>query len=106
METYLNNLGASTIPIPKWGIVVAWLIIYVSAHVSGRKCSELSQAQKFIVTGGPPGLVREQSLKIMLVQILLTAAIFAAASFIGGPIFVFLVGGWLVTTAVSIPLIL
>jgi hypothetical protein len=106
METYLNALEASTIPIPQWGIVIAWLIIYASAHILARMCRALSRTQQFVVTGGPPGLVKEQSLKIMLVQIILSAAVFASASFIGGPFFVFFAGGWLVTTAVSIPLTL
>ena len=104
METYLSELKASTIPLPQWGIVILWFIIFASAHVLFRKSRALSRAQEFVVTGGPPKLVREQSLRLTLVQVLFSAAIFAYASFFGGSIFVFFAGGWVVTTAVSIPL--
>ena len=81
-----------------------WLIIFVTAHFLFRKGRRVSYAQDFIVTGGPPGLIKEQSVRLTLVQVLFSAAIFAYASFFGGPVFAFFAGGWVVTTAVSIHL--
>ena len=104
METYIRELESSTIPLPHWAVIIIWLIIFVSAHVLFRKGRGLSHAQDFIVTGGPRGLVKEQSVRLALVQVLFSAAIFAYASFFGGPVFAFFAGGWFVTTAVSISL--
>ena len=104
MKTYISELESSTIPLPLWGVAVIWLIIFASAHVLFRKGCGLSHAQDFIVSGGPPGLIREQSVRLTLVQVLFSAAIFAYASFLGGLVFAFFAGGWFVTTAVSISL--
>ena len=104
METYLRELQASRIPLPQWGVVILWLLIFASAQVLFRKSRALSRAQAFVVTGGPPGLVREQSLRLVLVQLLFGGAVLAFASLAGGFIFVFLAGGWVVATAASIPL--
>ena len=104
METHINELESSTIPLPLWGGVIIWLIIFASAHVLFRKGRGLSDAQDFIIAGGPPGLVKDQSVKLTIVQVLFSAAIFAYGSFLGGHVFAFFAGGWVVTTAVSIPL--
>ena len=104
METYISELESSTIVLPAWGVVIFWLIIFASAQVLFRTARAFSQAQDFVVTGGPPQLVREQSLGLSLVQVSIAAAIFAFASFFGGPVFVFFAGGWVVTSAVSISL--
>ncbi len=104
MEAYLNQLESSTLPLPRWVIVIIWLTIFASAHVLLRKNRSLSHAQDFVVTGGPVVAVREPSFGLTFVQLLVTAAVFACASFFSGPIFAFFAGGWVVTTAVSIPL--
>src|SRR5438132_6343200 len=81
METYISELQSSTIALPAWGVVIFWLIIFASAQVLFRTARSFSQAQDFVVTGGPPQLVREQSLGLSLVQVSIAAAIFAFASF-------------------------
>ncbi|HXT42000.1 MAG TPA: hypothetical protein VN887_18470 [Candidatus Angelobacter sp.] len=104
MQTYFSELDASTIPLAPWVIAIIWLIIFASAHVLSRKSSALSRAQGFFISGGSPVPIRTQSLRLILVQVLLSAAIFAYASFFGGPFFAFFAGGWVVATAISIPL--
>ncbi len=104
METYLHGLSSSTIPFPPWGIVTIWLVIFASAPVVSRKAAALSATQSFVIIGGPVGLVKEQSFKLLIGQVLFSAAIFTFASILGGPVFVFFAGGWVVTTLVSIPL--
>ena len=104
MEAYISKLESSSIPLPHWGVVIIWLIIFASAHVLLQKGRRLSHAQDFIVIGGPHGLIKEQSVRLTLIQVLLSAAIFAYAAFLGGLVFTFFAGGWVVTTAVSIPL--
>lgn len=48
--------------------------------------------------------MREQNWKLTVFQILFSSAIFTFAAFVGGAFLVFFAGGWLVITAVSIPL--
>src|SRR5690242_6513747 len=106
MEEYFNALQSTTLPLPHWGAGILWCLLYLLSYALRLKEQSVSKAhpQNFITTGEPTGRIKEQSWKLTFVQLLLTAAIFIAAHFLGGPIFVFLAGGWLVTSAVSIPL--
>src|ERR1043166_9207143 len=103
METYLNQLGSSAIPLPHWAVGGVWLILYTLAHVLFRKAMALSNRQNFIVSGGPPGLVKEPTWELTGVQIAFACAIFAYGLSVGGRVFTFFVGGWVVVSAVSIP---
>lgn len=64
METYIRELESSMLPLPLWGVVIIWLIVFASAHLLFRKGRALSHGQDFIVTGGPPGLIREESARL------------------------------------------
>lgn len=104
MEKYFAELQASPILLPKWGVVVLWVVIFGLANVLSRKIRAHADEQQFIINENTSGLIRKESLKLTLIRIALSAAIFAYASFFGGPIFSFVAGGWVVLTAVSIPL--
>jgi hypothetical protein len=104
MEKYLTELEASPIPLPKWGVIVLWVVIFGLANVLARKSRSHFDGQQFIINENTSGLIRKESLKLTLVRIALSAVIFAYASFFGGPIFAFFAGGWVVLAAVSIPL--
>lgn len=104
METYLSNLMSSSLPIPFWALILLWLILFSVSHVLSRKGNDLANNQDFIVTGKMGELVREHNWKLTFLQILFSSAIFTFAALAGGAFLVFFAGGWLVTTAVSIPL--
>ena len=101
MRTYLAQLEASTIPFPNWAVIIIWLVVFVVANMLMRRSRALSRAQNVIATETEPGLIKPESLKLTLARLILTAAIFACASLLGGPVFVFLAGGWVVLAAVS-----
>src|SRR5712671_1373284 len=103
MENYFSILMSNSLPIPLWGLIIIWFILFAVGHVLCRKGYDLANKQKFIVTGKTSELVREQNWKLTFFQILFTSAIFAFAAFIGGAFFEFFAGGWIVITAVSIP---
>lgn len=102
METYLTKLESSTIPLPAWAVVLGWLVIFISAHVLFKKARLLSRGQNFINIGISSGLVKEQTPKLMIVQVMFSVAVFAYASFFGGGVFTFFVGGWIVMSALSV----
>ena len=104
METYLNDLISSSLPIPHWALILFWLILYAVSQVLYRQANSLRHKQTLITTGNTGELVREQNWKLSLVQVLLTSAIFTSATLIGGAFFVFFAGGWIVITAASIPI--
>ena len=108
MMTYLHALESSILPVGPWGLGVVWCVLYAIARFGASRSNALvaSHPQSFISYGGPPVPIKEQSFRLMCIQIGLTVVIFFLASIIGGPVFVFLAGGWTVTTAVSIPLTL
>jgi hypothetical protein len=104
MEKYFAELQASPIPLPKWGVIVLWVVIFCFANVLARKSRAHLGEQQFIINENTAGLIRKESLKLTLIRIALSGAIFAYASFFGGPIFSFTAGGWVVLAAVSISL--
>ena len=104
MEPYLHNLIANKIPIPHWGVIIIWLIIFICGHVLFRKNRALSRVHNLFVTVEAPEYIKPQSVKILFIQILFAAGIFAFATLYGGPAFEFIAGGWVVTSAVSIPI--
>jgi hypothetical protein len=108
MAEYFYALQSNTLRLPLAGVVAMWCVLYLFAHALTRKQQTISKShpQNFITTGEPTGRIREQSWRLVYCQVALTAVIFISARFVGGPAFVFLAGGWLVTTAVSIPLAL
>jgi len=108
MAEYFTALQSTRLPLPLWGVVVLWCLLYLVSFALTRAQRSVLKAhpQNLIATGEPTGQIREQSWRLACVQVLLTAAIFTSAYFLGEPAFVFLAGGWLVTTAVSIPLAL
>lgn len=103
MGNYLRHLESRTMPLPIWGVVVSWFILYCCAHILVRKGYAFRRAQNVIVVRPGGVSARPPGLRLILCQLLLTGAIFASASLLGGPFFVFFACGWLVTTAVSIP---
>lgn len=108
MAEYLTFLESSTLPLPLPVVVALWCLLYALAHFLRRKHLAIakSHAQNFIVTEEPTGQIHQQSLTLASVQIVLTAIIFGSAKLLGGPLYVFLAGGWIVTTAVSVPVTL
>jgi hypothetical protein len=108
MAEYLSALQSSTLPLPLPGVVVLWCLLYLLSHALARKQQAVfrSHPQTFIITEEPSRLVREQSWGLVCVHLLLTAGVFASAALGGPPAVAFLAGGWVVTTAVSIPITL
>lgn len=108
MSEYLNALQSSSLPLPFWGVVVLWCLLYSLSYALAQTQEAVAKShpQNFIATGEPTGRIREQSWKLACAQVILTGAIFISARLLGGPAFVFLAGGWVVTTAVSIPIAL
>lgn len=104
MENYFTHLRSNSLPIPHWALMVIWLILFFTAQVLSKAGHNLSDKQNLILTSKTNDLVKAQSWKLTLFQILFTSAIFTFAVFIGDPFFVFFAGGWLILTAVSIPL--
>src|SRR5579872_5776790 len=108
MADYFSALQSNTVPLPFFGVVVIWGLLYLVSHGLAQWQRALSKLhpQNFIITEEATRAVREQSFGLVLVQVLLTAGIFGAAAILGPPAFAFLAGGWVVTTAVSIPITL
>ncbi len=104
MENYFNNLMSSSLPLPLWVLIIIWFILFIAAHILTWKGNALANQQSFIVTRKTDELVSGQNWRLTVFQILFTSAIFTFATIIGGPFFVFFAGGWIVITAVSIPL--
>jgi hypothetical protein len=108
MADYFNALQSNTLPLPFSWVVAVWCMLYLLSHSLAQKQRALakSHSQTFITTQEPLRSVGEQSWKLVFVQLLLTAGIFGSAALLGPPAFAFLAGGWVVTTAVSIPITL
>ncbi len=108
MQDYFTALQSNTMPLPFTGVVVVWCLLYLVSHglLRWQRALNKSHPQTFITTEDSPGLVREQSTGLIVCQVLLTAGIFVLAEFLGPIAIAFLAGGWVVTTAVSIPITL
>lgn len=110
MVDYFSALQSNTVPFPFSGLVVVWCLLYSLSHglALWQRALTKSHPQTYVTTEDPPPAraVRERSWGLISVQVLLTAGIFVAAESLGPPAFAFLAGGWVVTTAVSIPITL
>jgi hypothetical protein len=108
MTDYFSALQSNTVPLPFFGVVAVWGLLYLVSHglAQWQRAISESHPQNFITTAESSPAVGEQSFRLVLVQVLLTAGIFGAAAFLGPLAFAFLAGGWVVTTAVSIPITL
>jgi hypothetical protein len=108
MADYFSALQSNTVPLPLFGVVTIWGLLYLVSHglAQWQRALSKSHPQNFITTEEPSRVVQKQSIGLIPVQVLLTAGIFGAAVFLGPPAFAFLAGGWVVTTAVSIPITL
>jgi hypothetical protein len=104
MQEYFERLMSSSIPLPRWAVIVLWVILYTAARILFRKSGSVSEAQNHFKTESTAGLIRQQSWKLLFFQLLMTAFVFGYACWFGGGIFTLFAGGWLVTTAVSIPM--
>lgn len=108
MTDYFGALQSNTVPLPFFGVVAIWVLLYLVSHglAQWQRGLAKSHPQEFITTEEPPPAGREHSLGVVLVHVLLTVGIFGAAAVLGPPALGFLAGGWVVTTAVSIPITL
>jgi Na+/pantothenate symporter len=104
MESYLSHLMSSSLPIATWGLVLVWLILFSFSHVLSQKGNDLVKKQSYILNGDTNELGQKQNWKLTVFQLLFSSAIITVAAFMGGAGFVFFAGGWIVITAVSIPL--
>ncbi len=104
MDAYLRTLESSTFPIPQWGLLFAWLILFIGSNALHRRGLTLAGSQAHISMGAPFGLVLPFSARLVLAQIIFSVAVFALASLAGGAGFAFLAGGWVTVTAVSFAL--
>jgi hypothetical protein len=83
-----------------------WLIIFASMHILQRKALSLARRQNFVVFESPAGMNKEPSLRLIVVQIILAAAIFALSAMGGAAVFSFCAGGWIVMTTASVGLMI
>jgi hypothetical protein len=104
VNSYFSDLQFNALPIPEWGVFLAWLVLFIAANFAHLKGRALANSQAHISIGPPPGLVRPFSARLVLAQVIVAAAVFAFASFIGGAGFVFFAGGWVVVAAASLAL--
>lgn len=108
MNAYLRAFESNSLPMLAPACVLAWCLLYASAQVLGWRTARLIKAhpQAFILVGGPAVPIKSQSWVLSCFQVALTAFIFVAGYLLGPIAFAFLAGGWIVTTAVSIPITL
>ena len=102
MSDFLLDLQLSTIALPFWSAVGAWLLIFSVAHALHRRARWLSSRQRFIVAGGVHDGEPTNGYALVLGQMVFASAVFAIGAVLGGAIYTFFVGGWIVVTAVSI----
>ena len=102
MYAYLSRFESNTFPIPEWGVVVVWLILFLASHLVVLRVLQAFRAQECIHVGPPAGLLRPISARLILTQLAFAAAIFTLARLIGGAFFVFFAGGYVLTTAVML----
>ncbi len=107
MSAYLKAFESS-LPLPPLTCVLVWFLLYAAAQVLGWRLARLGELhpQTSILIGGATVQIKKQSWVLMCVQLTLTAMIFLAGYALGPLGFAFLAGGWVVTTAVSIPIML
>ena len=108
MSAYLRAFESNSLPIPPLACVFVWCLLYATAQVLGWRVARLAEVhpQTSILIAGPAVPIKKQSWVLMFIQLALTAFIFSAAYMLGPLGFAFLAGGWVVTTAVSIPMTL
>ncbi len=107
MSVYLRAFE-SNLPLPALTCVLVWLLLYASAQVLAWRVAKLGELhpQTSILVGGATVQIKRQSWVLMCFQLALTAVIFLVGYVLGPLGFAFLAGGWVVTTAVSIPIML
>src|SRR5262245_34930445 len=107
MSAYLRAFE-SNLPLPPLTCVLVWFLLYASAQVLAGRGARLGELhpQTSILVGGATVQIKKQSWVLMCVQLALTAMIFLAGYVLGPFGFAVLAGGWVVTTAVSIPMML
>ena len=108
MSAYLRAFESNSFPLPALSCVLVWCLLYASAQILGWRSAKLAEAcpQASILVGGPAVKIKNQSWGLVCVQLALTALIFLAGYILGPHGFAFIAGGWVVTTAVSIPITL
>jgi hypothetical protein len=99
MTIYLDHLETSAIPLPFWGIAILWAFAFGASQFLVRKAKTDSRAQTYIV----PGEIRavNPSLRLTVVQLVFALAVLGFAFFVGGPVWVFSGGGWILTTFIT-----
>jgi hypothetical protein len=106
LDDYLSRLSSSTLPLPQEGVIVFWCVVFVVMHFLASKVNQLVAASKTIRADTSDKALSNPSPQILLLQVLLAAFVFGASPYAGNAFFVFMGGGWAVTTLISLPNIL
>ncbi|WOB06860.1 hypothetical protein [Piscinibacter gummiphilus] len=97
METYIEQVLSSELPIPIWLVAVLWLIAFICATVLASRVNGLVGAQSHISV--PENAKPKISARGLALQVLFAGAMFLLVPLLSSAWAAFLAGGWLITTA-------
>lgn len=104
MEQYFASLFDSDLPFEPWVAALAWIVLFGANRRAARAARAANDAQHCIAVEDWSALRRGFEPRFMARQILFAAFVFAIALWLRGPVFVFLVGGMIVTMAYAVAL--
>lgn len=97
METYVASLLESKMPFGLWAAPVIWLTLFVANHWVARATRAANDAQHSLTVSDWGPLRRGFKPKYVVAQVLIAGVVFLLAVQLGGPGYVFLAGGYIVT---------
>jgi hypothetical protein len=97
LKTYADSLLASALPFGMWGAVVIWAGLFAANQWVARLTRAANDAQHSIDVDDWSRLRRGFEPRSIVSQIVFGALVLAIAQWLGGPAFVFLAGGLIVS---------